>query len=230
MKRLLALTLLLSAPALAEDVPTETVTVKGSTLVGIWQIETPRTPTIGKKTVWHPAQTRYCRVAAAGGELVVNCLDFAGGSVEEDHDKFHFAWGSFLAREVLDATLISASRFEGRSALKLSGVEMGSDDITTGMKLTIKPDSTDIAGKGGLLAHVLEQLQNGVQVAVQQLPSSIRTLGAVKVITYLGKANQTQAKNQPIDLSVYGVAFADGERICGLHQRDDGTIDVLRCV
>ena len=30
--------------------------------------------------------------------------------------------------------------------------------------------------------------------------------------------------------SVYLVTFAEGERLCGLHQQGDGVLDALRCV
>lgn len=36
--------------------------------------------------------------------------------------------------------------------------------------------------------------------------------------------------NRPDFFSVYLVRFADGELLCGLHQRDDGMLDAFGCV
>jgi hypothetical protein len=219
---------LLSAPALAQEAPMETVTVKGSTLIGIWRIDTPRTVPKGpsRRTVWHPFHSRYCRVTADGDDLVAACLN-ATASVETDGSKFHFAWGSMLAREVLDVTLVSASRFEGSSGIKLSGVFLGSDDISIGTKLAATPQMPDQAGKTEWLAKALD---GSFSSTGAQLPPAIRALGAVKTITYLGEADEGMANKLPFILSAYQVAFANGERLCGLHQREDGTLDAFRCV
>ncbi len=58
----------------------------------------------------------------------------------------------------------------------------------------------------------------------------LRKLGAVKAVTYLGEADEGLVNKLPFILSAYHVAFTNSERICGLHQREDGALDALRCV
>jgi len=36
--------------------------------------------------------------------------------------------------------------------------------------------------------------------------------------------------NRPDFFSVYFVRFTEGERLCGLHQRENGVLDAFRCV
>jgi hypothetical protein len=68
-------------------------------------------------------------------------------------------------------------------------------------------------------------------------------LGAVQSLSYLGQETKwdwppppgaTQdimnIPSRPGFFSVYLVRFAQGKRICGLHQRDDGALDAFRCV
>ncbi len=68
-------------------------------------------------------------------------------------------------------------------------------------------------------------------------------VGLVQSISYLGqetkwdwppppgtKADIMNLPNRPDFFSVYLVRFADGELLCGLHQRDDGVLDAIGCV
>lgn len=229
MRNCFLLLFLLSAPAMAQDMPVETVTARGSSLIGLWRIDTPRTeplPRCEAKLCWFPQRTRFCRITADGDDLAIACLNFPDGHAEMDDGRIHFAWGSMFAREVLDARLVSASRFEGSSGIKLSGVFLGSAAVSTGTKLTLTPDMPDPAGKAQLLTRALDGALPGADL---QLPPSVHALGAVKRLTYLGDADDVVNK-QLLFFNTYQVAFANGERLCGLHQREDGTLDVLRCV
>ena len=241
MRNCFLLLFLLSAPAMANDAAVETVTAHGSTLIGLWQIETPRTAKPVPGVNWHPQRRRYCRVTPDGDDLAVACLDSGIGSASLDGDNLHFAWGSMLARTVVDARLLSATRFEGSSQIKLTGAAIGSDDITTGTKLTLTPDMPDSAAKAGLLAKALAQLQAGAlsephtpasHFLQAPSPEAMRKLGAVKTVTYLGDTGEPygiDGKPFLFIFNTYVVAFANGERLCGIHQREDGVMDGLRC-
>ena len=58
-------------------------------------------------------------------------------------------------------------------------------------------------------------------------PDVLRALGTVQAIIYLGAAPKWGTLNF---FSAYDVEFANGERICGLHQSDDGKVDAFMCV
>jgi len=56
-------------------------------------------------------------------------------------------------------------------------------------------------------------------------------LGNIENISLLGRQRkpETDDARTPVDLAVYAVEFAEGERICWLHQDDDGRLDTFQC-
>lgn len=65
-------------------------------------------------------------------------------------------------------------------------------------------------------------------------PASAQPLETVEVdanaLVGLWRVDFPSSGTIPEFFRVYDVEFANGHRICGLHQSDDGTIDGLRCV
>lgn len=72
---------------------------------------------------------------------------------------------------------------------------------------------------------------------------TVPKIGPVQSLSYLGqetkwdwppppgtKADIMNLPNRPDFFSVYLVRFADGELLCGLHERDDGVLDAFGCV
>ena len=55
--------------------------------------------------------------------------------------------------------------------------------------------------------------------------------GPILQITWMGQQPHYNKGVESLDAtSVYAVEFEGGERICGLHQRGDGTLDAFLCV
>jgi len=55
--------------------------------------------------------------------------------------------------------------------------------------------------------------------------------GPILQITGMGQQPHYRKGVKELDAtSVYAVEFEGGERICGLHQRGDGTLDAFQCV
>ena len=72
---------------------------------------------------------------------------------------------------------------------------------------------------------------------------TLPSVGPVQSISYLGQETKwdwppppgtrqdiMNLPNRPDFFSVYLVRFAEGELLCGLHQRDDGVLDAFGCV
>ncbi len=241
----------LSAPAMAAvpaQVP-ETVVVEGGTLSGVWKISTPDffSLSISQKAQFGPMEDEFCRIEQGDGELLVHCLGphfySRDGTLRFSGTKIHLAWGSVLLRMVIDGTLQSSSAFAGTFAFKLSGIVHRNPMPTIGTKLTLSATAPDTAGKSALLERLLGELANGPLAAPHDdaamkrnaedidlpTPGDLQALGAVKAVIHLGGMPGGD-RNVADFFSVYDVEFVNGERICGLHQRDDGTLDGLVCV
>jgi hypothetical protein len=81
-----------------------------------------------------------------------------------------------------------------------------------------------------MLARSLQELANGAKLGGNISPNELRALGAVQAVVYLGKTTRSPEEKKPYFYSVYQVEFSFGERLCGLHQKDDGVVDTLICV
>jgi hypothetical protein len=109
-------------------------------------------------------------------------------------------------------------------------------------------DAPDRSGKAPLLRRILEEGLTAVPRDAEALKKNrsdltLPKVGLVQSISYLGqetkldwppppgiKADIMNLPNRPDFFSVYLVRFADGELLCGLHQRDDGVLDAFSCV
>lgn len=246
-----AMAIALTVPAVAADVAQtpETVLVEGRALVGVWKISTPNeiSTDLVHKAQFGAMEDRFCRIDQVRDGLAVRCfaphLYSGAGTVSVDGAKVHLAWGVALARIVIDAMLQSSSRFDGTFAFKLTGIEYDDPEASTGTKLTLSNAAPDAAGKTGLLTRILEELANGALTKPHDAaamkrnaedtklpsPDELRTLGGVHAVIYVGQTRKWNDGKRIDFFSVYDVAFANGDRLCGLHQRDDGVLDGFVC-
>lgn len=233
-----ALALLLPCAALADDV--ETVTVNASALVGIWKVLWPQSVGITLHGAqFGPMQDHYCRIEPVKKDLTVHC--FAGnlakdGTVSLERNKIHLAWGSMMMRVVMDGVLQSGTGFAATFGFKVSGISHTDADASGGTKLTIAAGAPDMGGKSALLRAILE---GGLAAAPHDdaalkqnrfTPEALPNLGSVEAIAYLGQGPKFGSATELDFYSIYGVEFAGGERICGLHQRADGVLDAFLCM
>ncbi len=181
------------------------------------------------------------------------------GDGELDGKDLHLAWGVALARAVIDAKIESASvrAFNGDFALKVVGIRHDAPTPASARKLVL--GASDTSSNAKLLTQTLEELAAGAiimpheadvalnfghQMGDNQANSSeeIRELGKVEAVLYLGDGRAPQSRVTNVDtihtplgvhaftFSAYRVEFANGERLCGIHQRDDGVLDGFLCV
>ncbi len=233
-----ALLCLVTAQAAAQQ--TESITVKASALAGPWKLTRPKY--FGKTGIfadwkWGPPSENFCRIEQVRDELTIHCLNTGSGTVAVDGDHIHFAWGGLMARMVIDGVLRSESNFTGHAAAKLLGISMEDPGFSSGLKVNPAPASEDKGGKADLLRTVvidgLEKVPH--QATIKDSPALRETpsLGNVQAVAYLGQQNKFAGPKQQDILdffAVYAVEFEGGERICGLHQRGDGTLDAFQCV
>jgi len=246
----------LSVPCMAADTAqpaVETVIVTESALVGVWKISFPsyveKAGFFGDLK-WGPLSDHFCRIEQSRSNLKTHCLWWIpDGTVVVHGAKIHFAWGWMIARFVIDGTLQSSTSFAGRPNVKLSGIELDGPEQSTGTKLTLPGALPDKPGKAVLLSKSLEELAAGSLIEPHDdaaitgnsggnplpVPAALRALGAVQAVLYLGEFAKPLPPGTKPDIglqnfSVYDVEFANGERLCGLHQRNDGALDAFVCV
>lgn len=228
--------LLLALPAPAQEV--EQVTVYGGSLSGFWHVTAPSwlQMNLFGKVNWGPLTDRICRIGHDREGYDTHCYDQKGngGMLEVDESHFHLAWGSMLARMVFDGEVTSATAFHGHFAAKLMGIAITDPDSSEGSKIALDPAASDAAGKAGLLRAVLNgeavphdpKLDDPMAAARADLP------GTLQQIIYLGRQNKGAGPTiagVPDYFAVYAVEFADGERLCWLHQDDDGKLAAFQC-
>jgi len=252
-KRFALTLLLLCGPAVAQDMPVESVTSYGSSLVGVWHgtlAQSSFRGLFGALTGVQPVTfgqmaEAFCRIAPTKDELEIHCLQFwingrvtlADGHVRIGGNRMAFEG------EQPDAMHLRG-HFRSTSWL---GTSRENPALAEAVRIVPQPDAPDKAGKASLLRRILDR---GVADVPQDADAmrengSILTLprlGAVQSLSYLGQETKwdlpplgaemdiMHLPNRPDFFSVYFVRFADGERLCGLHQREDGVLDAFRCV
>jgi hypothetical protein len=253
MKRLALALTLLAAPAMAQEAPVETVTVNGASLVGIWHGTLVQSGfhsilslvTVSPATLGQMADA-FCRIAPEKGELQMSCVQFGINGTVTDKDGHVRIGGSRMAfeGEQPDATHLRG-HFRSRSWL---GMSRENPAVAEAVRITPHLDAPDTAGKAPLLHRILEQgwadvPQDATAMKTNDSLLALPKLGPVQSLSYLGqetkwdwppppgtKQDIMHIPNRPDFFSVYFVRFADGERLCGLHSRDDGVLDGFRCV
>ncbi|HKX63879.1 MAG TPA: hypothetical protein VJM78_01120 [Rhizomicrobium sp.] len=238
MKRIALALLLLALPSAAQEV--EQVTVYGGSLSGFWRSESPgwfRMSMFGDVT-WGPLRQAWCRRDHDVDGYASHCFagSVKGGGLEQDGRRFHLAWGSALMRFAYDGEATSPTSIEGHYAIKLMGITVTNPALAHGTKFVPRPDAPDEAGK----AQVVRSVLNGEAVAHDAaLDADIAAarglkLGAIQSISFLGRQvmpgkDGPKTVPDPNYLAAYAVEYADGERICWLHQDDDGKLAAFRC-
>jgi hypothetical protein len=144
--------------------------------------------------------------------------------------------GSTLMRLTIDGEVTSPTSIEGHYTVKLMGVPVTNPALAHSTKFMPRPDAPDEAGK----AQVVRSVLNGDAVAHDAaLDTDIAAarglkLGAIQSVSFLGRQfmlgkDGPKTVPDPNYLAAYAVEFADGERICWLHQDDDGKLAAFRC-
>ena len=213
--------LLLAMPCAAQE--TESVTVNASALLGAWKITRPSY--VSKEGLFGdlkfgPPGDLFCRVAQSDDGLMMRCLPGQDNEakVSFSGDTLHLAWGTMMARLAVDGVMQPGMRFIGHVSVRVAGVGLADPAVSTGSKLDLSASPPD----GGGLAQLLRDA-----VKEKALPTE---LGSIQAVVYLGR--QDKSGPQPAGkeyFTVYAVEFENGERICGLHRRDDGMLDAFQC-
>jgi hypothetical protein len=248
---------LLVAPAAAQ--PLETVEVDSNkTLTGVWKIFFPeldlsvRMPLMGGATLRFMVGETFCRMDQDSDRVSTACLSGApfrqGGTASLEGKNLHLAWGDALARLVIDAVPEATSRFSGEYGVKFMGIRRDAALPASGERYDNPADTPDTAGKAPLLTAALGQLAAGgitaphdaafaanFGCATPNKAADVANLGQIEAIIYLGEGNiRRYGCNDPTALpfqfSAYQVEFTGGQRLCGIHQREDGVIDGFLCV
>jgi hypothetical protein len=153
----------------------------------------------------------------------------------------------------------SVRAFNGVFAIKIFGIRHEAPIPLSARKLVVDPAATDTAGKATLVKQILEELATG-SIATPHIanmalnfgqgihsyrpntPEEVRSLGKVEAILYLGEGRTVRPRFSDADMthpdatfpvfgfSAYQVEFTNGERLCGIHQREDGMLDGFLCV
>jgi hypothetical protein len=259
MRKLLLLLCLLATPAMAQDAPLETVTTHGSSLVGVWHggliqfgLWNSIIPFSDPKLMG--IIDGFCRIGLRKDALGMSCLQTSDNPpITTDGTHLHFAGGSFIGGGGFDGDQVSAGQLRGRYWVRRWGVRYENPSASLASRVTADPAAPDKAGKAALLRRILDDGLAGVPQDAEALKKngpafSPLQLGAIQAVTYLGQETKwdwppppetkldmshlrfEDIPHRPDFFSVYHVRFADGERLCGLHQREDGVLDALRCV
>lgn len=216
--------------------PSEAVRVESNAIDGIWAINTPSEISIDFTQSAHfgPMEKRFCRVETKGHTTAIRCVapDFylLEGTAQVEEGKVHLAWGSALARYVIDATLDDPFHMTGTFAVKVMGIKHDAPELSTAEKIHATNAVADSSADGSLITTSLQQLANGAKLAGNVSSSELRALGGVQAVVYLGKTGRSANEKKSYFYSVYQVEFSSGERLCGLHQTDQGVADKLTCV
>ncbi|MBN9587778.1 MAG: hypothetical protein BGN85_09700 [Alphaproteobacteria bacterium 64-11] len=234
MSRCCALLLALAAGGAAAQVP-ESVTVRGPT--GIWLVSGPAWLKAGlfEGFHWGPLRARFCRVVSGEEGLHTRCYSRDYGTsdtLESDGHKVHLAWGTMMARIVMDGEMQSPTRFTGHFGVKIAGIRVRDDDLSEGVKVEVDPAAPDVAGKAGLLRAILSGQVPAHETRLDKPIADARAmdLGAIQSIAYIGAQDKpTGAGETPVPgwLAAYAVDFDKGRRVCVLHQ--DEQLDAFEC-
>jgi hypothetical protein len=101
------------------------------------------------------------------------------------------------------------------------------------VKINLAEQPRDKDGKTDLLRAILSdglaQVPHDPRMK-DNLPDRAK-LGNMEAVFYLGRQERSgrPGENAADFFTVYAIEFDNGERICGLHQRDDGLLDAFQC-
>jgi hypothetical protein len=203
--------------------PSESITVNAEALTGAWTITRPTY--IAKRSLFGaiefgPPAPGFCRVERQEDEFAFHCLGHGEGTVHLEGRNIRFAWGSMLARVAMEGVLQSDNSFSGRIAFKLAGITAVDSNLSSGSKLDLSRPAPDTGNAAQLLRTAISQ------------DNSTGIMGKVQTLILLGHQDRLGSPGKPNAkdyFTVFAVEFDHGERICGVHQRDDGVMDALQC-
>jgi len=157
---------LLSAPAMAQDAPVESVQVIGRhTLAGMWKIHFPSGIPLSIPLVIRGAlgeEDAFCRMDDSREDLAVSCLPWHGNGTGSFTDgQLHMAWGVWAFRFVIDAPISTATAFTGSYRLKVLGDSHDAPTPATGTKLAPNATTPDVPGQGPVLLACLKDIAAG---------------------------------------------------------------------
>jgi hypothetical protein len=237
MRVLVALAFVLLATAVQAQ--PEIVSVEHSRRIdGLWKISVPAGFSVGLSAPakFGPMRDLYCRITQGGDIYCLSGGYSENGTATLDGDSVHIAWGSMMARMAIDATYKDDSLI-GTFTFKLSGIRHDAPEPSIGARI-VPPTASDGASK--YLAALMTQLSAGkVTSAIDTkaiaahdgaLPTDIKKLGSVEATAFLGLTPRQIDRPEGDLYSVHIVEFALGERLCGVHQNQDGVLDSFRCV
>lgn len=240
MKRFLLALLLVTAPARAQEV--EQVTVYGGNFTGFWQIQSPGWFLKSKDghVAWGPLRQVWCRIDHGTNGYASHCFTrtrTARGTLEQDGQHFHLAWGAPPMEQMFDGEVTSRTTLEGHYAIRLTGITTVTEVLEHGRKVEPMPGAADDVGKHELVRAVLGGETVAHDAALDPDIADARNLGLGKLesISFLGRQMMVGTdgpKTAPDQnyLAAYAVQFAYGQALCWLHQDEDGKLAAFRCV
>jgi hypothetical protein len=196
---------------------------KNRGLTGLWRIEVPDFIHVAMfgGTTFGPMRPTFCRIEET---LEIHCL--AGGfsqngTVTLEGDAVHIAWGSMMARFVIDGTRDGDS-VNGTFAIKVSGISHAAPRLSHGTRFH-RDTATMAGGDPAITTHL--QTAEGRQL----LPRTTDALGTLEQVEYLGRSPNLNGTGGDDYFSVYDLEFAGGERICGVRAPDTAALR-FKCV
>ncbi len=208
-RRLIAFALLLAGSASAQPIE-QVIVEKDRGLAGLWRIEIPQRVAMRgffRAIEFGPMRPIFCRIEDKGAIRCLNGGYSSSGTVTNDGDTVHVAWGMMMARFVIDATYKDDGLI-GTFTFKFSGI---SHDAPMPSR------STRFTGGGETnteTSALLARLKNNRSL----LPRATDTLGAIEHVAWLGTSPDLDGSGGSDFFRVYTVEFSGGQRICGLRK------------
>ncbi|HEU4550927.1 MAG TPA: hypothetical protein VFS01_14600 [Rhizomicrobium sp.] len=202
--RILFLLCALAVPAAAQ----EAVTVeKGRGLVGLWRIEVPHgiRVTFFHDTQFGEMRPVFCRIGGAGNIHCLNGGFSREGTVSVDGKIVHIAWGTAMARFVIDG-ISDGETIAGHFSFKFSGI---SHDAP----------SPSVSTRVGSLGNQASSQAAAMMARLKNTPPpALEGLGTLEDVSYLGTSPRLDGGGDADYFRVYALEFAGGERVCGVHE------------
>jgi hypothetical protein len=180
----------------------EQVTVSADRgLVGLWRIQIPQS--VAVRGFFRPAgfgemRDVFCRISE---DLSIHCLHGGyprEGTVTLDGDTVHIAWGTAMARFVIDGKP-QGDAITGTFTFKFSGIshDAPAPSLSRRIRASVHDEASELRAR------------------LPSLPA-LNGLGAIQHIAFLGPAPQLNGRGDADFYRVYAIEFTGGERLCGL--------------
>jgi hypothetical protein len=217
--RLTLFALLLAGSASAQ--PAEQVTVeKDRGLAGLWRMMAPKSIGISffGPAQFGPMRLLFCRIEEQGAIRCLNGGYSLNGTVTREGDRVHVAWGTAMARFVIDGTY-KDDAIAGTFTFKFSGISHDAPAPSRSTRIT--PGGAADAQGTALLARL--------QTDRSVLPRATDALGRVERVAWLGTSPDLDNTGGDDFFRVYSVEFSGGQRICAAHPDANGALNAFQC-